>query len=198
MFHELKFYKIVQYLRVKLTYAQNIIKIKNDVKICVLFFQTGTCSKKNCKILGFSCSFFFFFQNGHNIDEIAYIISSIKLHYSVFVSETETCIFFFLHNLQIETKNYVYTYFVFCFAVLIKLSACEAVNKNAGIIYLKQKHFDTGTVRITKSGKYQLCEDISFNPLRNVDHPNEEGAYYPLESEADLYPGVQKKKKESI
>ncbi|ETO36949.1 hypothetical protein RFI_00114 [Reticulomyxa filosa] len=87
---------------------------------------------------------------------------------------------------------------VFFFLVLIELSACEVVNEDSGIVYLKQKHFDTGTVRITKSGKYQLCEDISFNPLRNVDHPNEEGAYYPLESEADLYPGVQKKKNESI
>jgi len=50
-----------------------------------------------------------------------------------------------------------------------------------GITYIRQKYFNNGTYRITKSGYYKLFEDIVF-------HPNPENNYKPKSIQNELYP----------
>jgi len=56
--------------------------------------------------------------------------------------------------------------------------------------HLYQTDFESGTYRILKPGTYILEEDITLDFKANYDDPNAEGAWFPVASENDIYPGA--------
>ena len=56
---------------------------------------------------------------------------------------------------------------------------------------MRASDFATGTYRITEPGYYIIMEDIEFNMNEgDYDSPNEPGAWYPREDQADYYEGA--------
>ena len=70
-----------------------------------------------------------------------------------------------------------------------KIESFDSYNKNekensiSNVVFLKSSDFDTGTVRIRKSGYYYLTEDVFF-------HPNESNDFFPTTEQirSELYP----------
>merc|ERR1719242_2296283 len=69
-------------------------------------------------------------------------------------------------------------------------SIMKEVGSIEDVYELYQTDFEDGTYRITKSGTYQIMEDITFDfNAGDVDSPNAAG-WWPTEDQADEYEGV--------